>query len=394
MSIVDEDPPGPGPGAGMVQRIRDLLTKPTATWEVIDGEPATIAGLYRSWVLPLAAIPAVCSFIGLTVFGVGFMGLHYRPSIVSTAVSSIVTYLLTLAGVYVTALIIDALAPSFGGQKNQIQAFKVAAYSSTAAWLAGVFELIPMLSLLGIVGLYSLYLLWKGLPRLMKAPQDKALGYVIVVIVLSVVVWIVVAAITAPLAGLGRQGGAFAGRDGEVSGSLVVPGVGSIDVDKVEEAAERMEKAARTGKADLVSTDALKAILPASAAGFTRGEVATESASAGGFGSASARADYSRGATTAELQVVDVAAAGPMASMASAFSVEHSREEGGTYEKVGRVDGAMTIEKYDRNGRRGEYGVLVADRFMVQAEGSDVSMDDLKRLVGSVDKGALKRLAR
>jgi hypothetical protein len=378
----------------MVQRIKDILFRPTPTWDVIDTEPATVAGLYKSWVVPLAAIPAVCSFIGLTVFGVGFWGIHYRPSIVATAISSVVTYLLTLAMVYVLALIIDALAPSFGGQKNQVQAFKVAAYSGTAAWLAGVFQLVPMLAWLGLAGLYSLYLMWRGLPKLMKTPPEKTAGYVIVVILVCALAWIVIGAVTAPLAGLGRHGGPFASRHDDLSGKLVMPGVGSIDVDKAQEAAERMERAARTGKVELVSTDTLKAALPASAAGFSRGEVETESASAGGFGSASAQADYSRGAMTAKLRVVDISSAGPMAGMAAAFSVEHSREQGGTYEKVGRVNGAMTMEKYDRDARRGEYGVLVGDRFLVQAEGSGVEMADLKRLVGSVDRGALERLAR
>ena len=390
MSVIEDG----RPGSGLVQRIKDILLRPTPTWDIIDTETASIGGLYRSWVIPLAAIPAVCSFIGLTVFGVGFWGLHYRPSILWTGINSIVTYLLTLAGVYILALIIDALAPSFGGQKNPVQAFKVAAYSGTAAWLAGVFQLIPMLSVLGLAGLYSLYLMWKGLPKLMKTPPEKTLGYVVVVILVSAVVWIIIGAVTGPLMAMGRHGGPFGARPDEISGNLVIPGVGSIDVDKAQQAADRMERAARTGKVELVSTDALKAALPASAAGFTRGEVATESASAGAFGSASAKADYSRGATTAQLTVVDISSAGPMAGMAAAFSVQHSREQGGTYEKVGKVDGAMTIEKYDRDARSGEYGVLVADRFMIQAEGNDVTMDELKSLVGSVDKGALKLLAR
>lgn len=394
MSVVEEGRPGAGPGSNMIQRIKDILTKPTPTWEVIDTEPATVGGLYRSWVIPLAAIPAVSSFIGLTVFGVGFWGLHYRPSIVATAISSVVTYLLTLAMVYVLALIIDALAPTFGGQKNQVQAFKVAAYSGTAAWLAGVFQLIPMLAWLGLVGLYSLYLMWRGLPKLMKTPPEKTAGYVIVVILVSAVAWIIVGAITAPLAGLGRHGGPFGGRHDDISGTLVVPGVGSIDVDKAEKAAKRMEQAARTGKVELVSTDTLKAALPASAAGFARGEVETESASAGGFGSASAQADYTRGDTSARLRVVDISSAGPMAGLAAAFSIERSHEQGDTYEKVGRVGGVMTMEKYDRGTRRGEYGILVGDRFLVQAEGGGVDMGDLKRLVGSVDRGNLERLAR
>jgi hypothetical protein len=50
----------------------------------------------------------------------------------------VVTYGMTLLSVFLLALIIDALAPSFDGQKNRVQAFKVAAYTGTAGWVFGV----------------------------------------------------------------------------------------------------------------------------------------------------------------------------------------------------------------------------------------------------------------
>jgi hypothetical protein len=108
----------------------------------------------------------------------------------------VISYILSLVGVYVLSLIIDALAPTFGGTKNPISALKVAAYSSTASWVVGIFTLIPALSVLGILGLYSLYLLYLGLPALMKAPQDKAIGYTLVVIVSAIVLFVVAGVIT------------------------------------------------------------------------------------------------------------------------------------------------------------------------------------------------------
>jgi hypothetical protein len=92
----------------------------------------------------------------------------------------------------VEALVIDGLAPTFGGVKNFPNALKVAAYSSTAAWLAGIFQLIPPLSILGIVGLYSIYLLWLGLPVLMKSPPDRATGYTAAVVVIMFVIMFIV----------------------------------------------------------------------------------------------------------------------------------------------------------------------------------------------------------
>ena len=104
------------------------------------------------------------------------------------------------------ALIADTLAPNFGGQKHQIQALKVATYASTASWLSGIFLMLPGLRMLGLLGLYSLYLLFLGLPALMKAPEDKALGYTAVVIICAVVLFVVVGQISSRLTGYGGMG--------------------------------------------------------------------------------------------------------------------------------------------------------------------------------------------
>jgi hypothetical protein len=141
--------------------------------------------------VPLAAIGPVAQFIGYSLFGVSVFGTTYRVPIVSGLTSAAVTYLLTLVGTYILALIIDALAPTFSGRPNQLQALKVAAYSSTAAWVAGVFALIPGLRVLTILGLYSVYLLYLGLPKLMKTPRDRALLYTGVVIIAAIVLFMV-----------------------------------------------------------------------------------------------------------------------------------------------------------------------------------------------------------
>ncbi len=177
----------------LVERVKGILLSPKTEWSVIDTEPATPVELYKQYIAPLAAIGPVAQLIGWLAFGV----YGYRPPILSALVTTIVMYVLTLVGTYVLALIIDALAPTFNGHRSQIQALKVAAYSSTAAWLAGVFGLIPALSVLMIIGsLYSLYLLYLGLPVLMKSPRDKALVYTGVVVVAGIIVFIVISAMS------------------------------------------------------------------------------------------------------------------------------------------------------------------------------------------------------
>src|SRR5712672_1869120 len=122
------------PVQSLVTRALNLLLHPSEAWDLIEAELSTIEGLYRSWVLPLAAIPAVCHAIGLIGFrGIQIFGVRYQPSILATVGDAVATYVLTLISVYVLALVIDQFAVQFGGERSRTQAFKVAAYSGTAA---------------------------------------------------------------------------------------------------------------------------------------------------------------------------------------------------------------------------------------------------------------------
>jgi hypothetical protein len=192
----------------LVDRVKRILLSPRTEWEVVDAEQTTPAALYTGYIAPLAAIGPIAQLIGYSVFGitVPFMGT-YKVPFGSALTGAIISYVLTLAGTYILALIIDGLAPTFNGQRNQIQALKVAAYSSTAAWVAGIFALIPGLRLLGILGLYSLYLLYLGLPVLQKTPRDRALPYTAVVVLAAIVLFMIVGVIAGRFTGIPHAGG-------------------------------------------------------------------------------------------------------------------------------------------------------------------------------------------
>ncbi|AGU51603.1 Yip1 domain-containing protein [Variovorax paradoxus B4] len=178
----------------LVQRVQDILLKPKATWPTIDAEPADAASLYKNYVMILALIPAVAGFIGLSVIGIGAFGVNFRVPVVSGLVNMVVGYVLSLVMVFVLALIIDALAPTFQGTKSQIGALKLSAYASTASFLGGIFSLIPSLAIIGaLAALYGIYLIYVGLPVLMKCPADKALAYTAVVVVCAIVGGVVIA---------------------------------------------------------------------------------------------------------------------------------------------------------------------------------------------------------
>lgn len=196
MATDPEKPVTPQPGgpiAPVVDRAKRLLLDPKAEWPRIDAEATTPKEIFTSYVMILAAIPAIATALMMILFMPRLPGV-FGFSIPSVLAGVVVQYLLGLAVVYVMSLIIDALAPSFGGTKDSLKALKVAAYYPTAVWVASAALVIPFIGLLIVlVGLvYSLYLLYVGLPVLMKNPPDKTAPYFVVLLLIAIVVfWLI-----------------------------------------------------------------------------------------------------------------------------------------------------------------------------------------------------------
>jgi hypothetical protein len=177
----------------LVERVKEIVLNPQVTWAKIKGEETTIKELYTSYAGILAIIPAVALIIGWSIFGLSGFGFRISIPFSASIVSAVLTYILSLVGLYIVALVIDALAPNFDSKKNILNAMKVAVYSYTPSWIAGILFLVPMLSpLVFIASLYSLYLFYLGLPLLMETPKEKAVGYVVVVIIVSIVMSVVI----------------------------------------------------------------------------------------------------------------------------------------------------------------------------------------------------------
>jgi hypothetical protein len=185
-------------------------------------------------------------------------------------------------------------------------------------------------------------------------------------------------------------------------GTVSLPGGASIDLGKAEEQAKRMERMAeglQNGTVDgktvqPTNPDVLKTFLPDSIAGFSRTEVSAGSGGVAGMSGSNAEGAYKKGEASFRLTITDMGAMGAMAGMAGALNVQSSTESGGRYEKVGKINGRMTTESFDRNTGRGSYGVMVGERFMVQAEGDGVTIGDLKEAVASVNPQRLEQMAK
>jgi hypothetical protein len=184
----------------IVDRVKSILVSPAQEWQVVKNENLRIADIFLQYAVILAAIPAVAGFIGLTLIGATGFGVTYRQPVVNGLVWAILSYILSLGGVYLIGLVIDWLAPTFGVKKDPVAACKVAVFSSTANWVAGIFQLIPMLSILSLAGLYSLFLLWVGLKTVKEVPSEKMPGYYVAVLVASVVIFVIIAAVVGAVA--------------------------------------------------------------------------------------------------------------------------------------------------------------------------------------------------
>jgi hypothetical protein len=143
------------------------------------------------------------------------------------------------------------------------------------------------------------------------------------------------------------------------------------------------------GEITALNASQIAPLLPASIGSYAR--VATSSTSTG-MGS-QAQATYEAGGKRFDLSVVDMAAVGGLTSIASAMGVEHSEENADGYEKVYKDGDHMVTEKWSKSGSNGEYGVVVGDRFLIQADGQAASIDELKAAVATIDADDLENMA-
>jgi hypothetical protein len=183
----------------IVARARGLITRPREEWQAIAGEPSDTAGLFKNYVAPLSAIPAVAGFIGVALFARMFAVVLPGFSLGGLLVQTVVSYLLGLVAVWVFGKIVQALAPRFGGTGEEAPAMKLAAYSPTAMWLAGVFALVPPLGIFALLGLYSFYILYKGVPVVAGVPEDKALVFTLALVACAVALNLLIALVLGPL---------------------------------------------------------------------------------------------------------------------------------------------------------------------------------------------------
>ena len=405
----------------LIARAKAILTTPRTEWPVIAAEPTTVADLYKNYIVVLAAIPAVAGFIKGSVIGYGAMGMSFRVPFGAGITGMVIGYALALALVYVVALIVDALAPNFGGQKNPEQALKTIAYSYTASWIAGIGLIVPgigwLIALAG--GVYGIYLLYLGLPHTMKAPAEKAGGYTAVTVIIAVVLGWVIALVAGGIAGTGALMSGAANNINLGSSGVTIDAdspLGKLDAwsKKVEAAGQKMEAAQKSGDADAtaqalgammgaamgggdqveaLAPDLLKPFVPATLGGLARTEMSAERNGAMGMQISEAHARYSDGGDRSlRLEVTDMGSAKGLMGLAGIAGGESERQTEHGYEKSFKQDGRLIHEQWDSQNNRGEYSIVLGNRFTVKVSGNAGSIDEIKAAVASVNLAGLEAL--
>jgi hypothetical protein len=386
---------------------------------VIAGEPTTVRELYIGYILLLAAISPIAAFLKLSVFGVGvpMMGT-YRMGFGAGVGNMLFSYGLSLAAIYLVGMVVNFLAPTFGGEKNDLQALKVVAYSYTAAWVAGAAQILPWIGMLiALAGsIYSIYLLYLGLPVLMKCPSHKAMGYTAVTMVAAMVISFMVSAVV---------GGLFGGMGMMPGGQMNGPGQGSFDKDspggRVEEWTRKMESATREveqaqqsgdarqqseamgkmmatalgndGQIETLAPERIRAFLPEMLSGYTRSSISAERTAAMGFQISTATASYENGSgNTLDLEITDMGLARGVMAFAGWFGVEQEKTTDTGFEKTYRQGKNFFHEQWDSGSGSGEYGTVAGERFIVKISGPAVDIEVLKEAMKGIDLAALAAL--
>ena len=175
-------------------RARAILADPAAEWAKIEGESGDPAYLLTGYVALLALVPATFGFIGACAVGAAVAGGEtVRAPILEGLFGAVFGYVAACAAVLLLGLLINLSAPLFAARRNFDNAFKLAVYSYTPVWLAGIFLIAPGLRFLVLTGFYGAYLLWRGLPRLMKVPEANVPVYTAAIVACAVILTLVIA---------------------------------------------------------------------------------------------------------------------------------------------------------------------------------------------------------
>ena len=171
---------------------KSILRDPQNCWVAFSRDRRTIKRIFEDTVFMLAAIPAVCGFIGEGIFG--------RMAVLNALALAVAGYALSIGFLYGAAHAAHRTAWLFNGTMSLDAAAKLIVYSFMPFFLAGIFLIHPQTAFLAVCGVYGLYLFYHGVRALSGVSSSRLLTYY----ALNVVGWVVTFDLTLRLLGMLR----------------------------------------------------------------------------------------------------------------------------------------------------------------------------------------------
>jgi len=177
-----------------------MITNPKVEWTVVAAEQPNVNQIIMQYVLPLTLLGAVAAFIGYGLIGFSMLGIHVGG--ISWGVYYALNKLiLGILSVFITAWVVDLLAPSFASEKDFGRSVQLVAYGATPGLIAALFAILPFIAAIVAIagGLYCIYLWYLGLGPIKKTPEDKKVVYLIVTFLALIVVYTLIGMILSRL---------------------------------------------------------------------------------------------------------------------------------------------------------------------------------------------------
>jgi len=397
----------------VIARTKNLLLQPRAEWRRIDEEPAGIGRTVARTLLPLAAIPAVCSAIGLCLVGIRGGGAAVTLPWSVGALQALALYLLAVVGLAVVAVITTLVAPTFGGRAERARGFKLAVHGATAALVGGVFLLVPPLAPLALLAaLYSAYLVFTGLPVIMRCAPKRCVPYTAVVVLAGAVVGLLGSSAMTHFLSVGLGGAEIALHT--PGGLLRLDAAGMVTASqqmadaaqKMATASEKQEAAAaqqqKTGTPPVTGGDpdkgvvpaaSLKAALPETLGPFARKSIEMQGGRVGERESSNAKADYASGEQRLRVELTDLGHMRRLMADAGAV-VQGERENAVESERTWQENGRILHENYRKDGSFAQVTTTLRNGVVAELTGQRMTLDEVKAASSQLDLNLLENLRR
>jgi len=173
-------------------------------WIKIRDAKCSVSDSLVKHALILAAIPAICAFIGATQTGWDIGDRSFRFTVASTIPLVIGFYIACISAIAILGKTIHWMADTYGTEKELSTCILLSTTIAAPLMLCGVFAIVPVpwvIFLTGLVAIaYSVYLLYTGIPIVMGINPEKgflfssavltiALVTVVGILIATVILW-------------------------------------------------------------------------------------------------------------------------------------------------------------------------------------------------------------